>query len=238
MNIPERTLSEDGLEMHFATNHMGHFLLTCLIMPKLLKAAEGTRKGATRVINVSSLSPTVAGMRWSDLNFEKINKDLPEAEQPPYEMHKSFGAVNPEEKSYLPLEGYNQSKVANVLFGIAANKRWYEKHGVLSLAVHPGIVQTELGRYAAPETKAAVLELLKSGAFHIKSLGAGAATSLVAATDPGLGMPESKDGCENYGAYFIDCQISDKACARAVSSGEAEKLWNLSEELVNEQFPW
>jgi NAD(P)-dependent dehydrogenase (short-subunit alcohol dehydrogenase family) len=82
MNLPERTLTEDGLEMQFATNHIGHFLFTCLIMLKLLKAAESSFKGSTRVINVSSLSPTVAGMRWSDINFEKINKTLPKAEQP------------------------------------------------------------------------------------------------------------------------------------------------------------
>jgi NAD(P)-dependent dehydrogenase (short-subunit alcohol dehydrogenase family) len=115
MNIPERTLSEDGIEMQFTTNHIGHFLSTSLIMPKLIRAAESSPKGATRVIIVISLSPTVAGIRWSDINFEKINKELPEAEQPPYEMHGRWGTVNPEEKSYLPLEGYNQSKVANVL---------------------------------------------------------------------------------------------------------------------------
>ena len=240
MNIPERMLSEDGIEMQFATNHIGHFLFTCLIMPKLLKAAEGSPKGATRVINVTSLSPTVAGMRWSDINFEKINKDLPEAEQPPYDMHRRWGAIHPEEKSYLPLEGYNQSKVANVLFGIAANKRLYDKYRILSLAVHPGVIETELSRYAAPETIAAIQEMKKGGAFNIKTLGAGAATTLVAATDPRLGMSrtKSKDGQENYGAYLIDCQISDKACARAVSSDEAEKLWKLSEELVKEKFAW
>jgi len=238
MNIPERTLSEDGIEMHFATNHVGHFLFTCLVMPKLLKAAEGKAKGATRVINVTSLSPTRGGMRWSDLNFEKVNKDLPEAEQPNYAVQKAWGVINPEEKSYLPLEGYNQSKVGNVLFSIAANKRLYERYGILSLAVHPGVIQTELSRYAAPETMAAVQQMLRNSAFVLKTLGAGSATTLVAATDPALGMPEtkSKDGHENYGVYFVDCQISDKACARAVSSDEAEKLWQVSEELVKEKF--
>jgi len=240
MNGPERMLSEDGIEMSFATNHIGHFLFTSLIMPKLLKATEGSPKGATRVINVTSGSPTLAGMRWSDINFEKINRDLPEAEQPPYDLHRRWGVINPEEKSYIPLEGYNQSKVANVLFGIAANKRLYDKHGVLSLAVHPGVIQTELTRYTAPETVAAIQEMMKNGAFQLKTLGAGAATTLVAATDPQLGMskPESKDGKENYGAFLMDCQISDKGCARAVSSDEAEKLWKLSEELVKEQFSW
>ncbi|KUJ08195.1 putative short-chain dehydrogenase [Mollisia scopiformis] len=230
MNLPERQLSEDGLEMQFATNHIGHFLFTNLIMSKLIKGA--------RIVNVTSLSPTVAGMRWSDINFEKTNKDLPEAEQPPYEMHRRWGEVDPEEKSYLPLEGYNQSKVANVLFSIAANKLLYEKHGILSLAVHPGIIQTELGRYAAPETRAAIQEMRDSGMIHFKTLGAGAATSLVAATDPKLGMPGTKDGVENYGIYMMDCQISEKAGSRAVSNSEAERLWKLSEDLVKETFVW
>jgi NAD(P)-dependent dehydrogenase (short-subunit alcohol dehydrogenase family) len=57
MNLPECTLTEDSLEMQFATNHIGHFLFTCLIMSKLIKAAEESSKGATRIINVSSLSP-------------------------------------------------------------------------------------------------------------------------------------------------------------------------------------
>jgi NAD(P)-dependent dehydrogenase (short-subunit alcohol dehydrogenase family) len=240
MNIPERTLSEDGIEIQFATNHVGHFFFTSLVMPKLIKAAEGKPKGTTRVVNVTSLSPTVAGIRWSDINFEKINKTLPEDEQPPYGMHKMWGAVDPEEKSYLALEGYNQSKVANVLFSIAANKRLYEKYGILSLAVHPGIISTELSRYVAPETRTAINEMFKQGTFAYQTLGAGASTTLVAAVDPQLGLPEtrSEDGHENYGAYLIDCQISDRANARAVSSDGAERLWTLSEELVEKKFAW
>jgi NAD(P)-dependent dehydrogenase (short-subunit alcohol dehydrogenase family) len=238
MMIPERTITEDGIEKHFATNHIGHFLFTCLIMPKLIKAAEKNPKGATRIVNVSSGSPTVASMRWSDINFEKKNKDLPEAEQPTYWMHKVWGTVDAEEMSYIPLEGYNQSKVANVLFGIALNQRLYEKHGILSTAVHPGVIRTELSRDAKPETMAAVKAMAEQGVFTYKSQGAGAATSLVAALDPKLGVGEIRDGKENYGAFLTDCQISDGASALAVSSDEAEKLWKLSEELVKEQFVW
>ena len=36
----ERTTSEDGFELTFATNHLGHFLLTELLMPLLKKSAE------------------------------------------------------------------------------------------------------------------------------------------------------------------------------------------------------
>ena len=88
MLLPERTLSEDGIEMHFATNHIGHFLFTSLIMPKLIKAAENNSRGSTRIVNVTSLSPSFASMRWSDTNFDKINKDLPKQEQPNYDVHR------------------------------------------------------------------------------------------------------------------------------------------------------
>jgi hypothetical protein len=116
----------------------------------------------------------------------------------------------------------------------------YDKYGILSLAVYPGVIETELSRYAARETIAAVQDMKKSGVFYVKTLGAGTATTLVAATDPQLGMPrtELKDGNENYGAYLTYCQISDRADARAVSNKEAEKLWKLSEELVKERFDW
>lgn len=87
------------------------------------------------------------------------------------------------------------------MFGVAANKRLYDKHRILSLAVHPGVIETELARYAAPESVAVVQEWKKSRKLYIKTLGAGAATTLVAATDPRLGMPrtESKDGQETMG---------------------------------------
>ncbi|KFY65193.1 hypothetical protein V496_02734 [Pseudogymnoascus sp. VKM F-4515 (FW-2607)] len=238
MYVPERTLTEDGVEMHFATNHIGHFLFTCLIMLKLIASAKIGPKGATRVINVSSLSPTFAAIRWSDVNFERKNKDLPESEQPNYDVHRQWGTVDPENASYLPLEGYNQSKVANILFGIGANKRLYEKHGILSVGLHPGIIQTELSRTTSQEAFDAIGGMFTSGAFKFRSLGAGASTSLVAALDPKLKPGETRDGNENYGSYLIDCQISDKAHPLAVSSSEAEKLWKLSEKLVDEEFTW
>ncbi|KAL9086904.1 MAG: hypothetical protein Q9165_006910 [Trypethelium subeluteriae] len=238
MNIPKRTFNDDGIEIQFATNHIGHFLFTCLIMPKLLKAAETNERGTTRIVNISSGSPTVGSMRWSDMNFEKINKDLPEAEQPAYATHRLFGAKDPENESYLPLEGYNQSKVANLLFSIAINNRLYEEHGVLSLTVHPGVIPTELGRSALPETMKAVRAMADNKVFTYKTLGAGAATGAVAALDPKLGAGETREGKENWGVFLVDCQISDKAIPLAASSAEAEKLWKLSENLVKEKFAW
>lgn len=238
MGVQERTLTEDGIEMHFATNHIGHWLLTCLIMPKLIKAAEGRPKGATRVVNVTSASPTVSGMRWSDVNFERKNRDLPDAEQPAYEWFRAWGYENMADVSYNPLDGYNRSKVANVLFGIGANRRLYDKCGILSLAVHPGVISTELGRNFPAETMDAISAMKESGRISFKTVGAGASTSLVAALDPKLaqGVGETKNGSTNWGAYLADCQISSQADERAVSSEEAEKLWDLSEKLARQSF--
>ncbi|KAI8963524.1 putative short-chain dehydrogenase [Daldinia sp. FL1419] len=236
--IPERTINEDGIEIQFATNHVGHFLFTCLIMPKLLKAAEGNPKGATRIINVSSLSPVSARPRWSDVNFEKKSKELPEDEQPPYEMHRRWGLVEVEDKSYIPLEAYNQGKVANVLFSIALNKRLYEKYGILSISLHPGVISTELSRDATQSTRDLIDSWKKGGQIYFKTLGGGSATSLVAALDPKLGLPETKGDKENYGVYLIDCQVSDRANSYSTSSEGAERLWKLSEDLVKEKFTW
>ncbi|KAI0548489.1 putative short-chain dehydrogenase [Xylaria curta] len=238
MGIPERTLTEDGIELHFATNHIGHWLLTCSIMPKLIKAAENNPKGATRVVNVSSASPMRAPMRWSDLNFEKLNKDLPKEEQPHYDFIERWGYKDVQNKSYVGLDGYNMSKIANVLFGVGANKRLYEKYGILTLAVHPGVIATELGRNFPPENRKAIDDMLDSGLFTYRTLGAGASTSLVAALDPKLGPGETRDGKENYGVYLDACQITDKALPGNVSDASGERLWKLSEELVKEKFEW
>lgn len=43
-----KTLSENGIELHLATNHLGHFLFTLLLMPRILKSSPA------RIINVTS----------------------------------------------------------------------------------------------------------------------------------------------------------------------------------------
>ncbi|EXJ55357.1 hypothetical protein A1O7_08284 [Cladophialophora yegresii CBS 114405] len=236
--IPERTLTEDGIEMTFATNHIGHFLFTCLIMPKLIEAAKANPKGATRIVNVSSRAAEGGGIRWSDVNFNKKSRELPEVEQPNYKLLEMWGIHNGADLSYIPLEAYTQSKAAGILFGIGLTKMLYEKYGILSLAIHPGIINTELARYSTKEQMDAIKARERSGLIKYKTLGQGAATSLVAALDPKLGFSETHDGKEGYGAYLVDCQISQNAHPRAKSSEEAEKLWKLSEDLVGEKFSW
>jgi NAD(P)-dependent dehydrogenase (short-subunit alcohol dehydrogenase family) len=64
MALPRRTTT-DGFEMQFGTNHFGHFALTGLLLPLLLKA------DAPRVVTVSSQGHRMGRMRWEDFNWEQ-----------------------------------------------------------------------------------------------------------------------------------------------------------------------
>ncbi|KAJ3540961.1 hypothetical protein NM208_g4823 [Fusarium decemcellulare] len=64
MMIPAFTKTPEGIEMHFGVNHIGHFLLTNLIMPVLLKSPSPC------VVNVSSAAHRSSPVRFDDYNFE------------------------------------------------------------------------------------------------------------------------------------------------------------------------
>ncbi|KEY63926.1 hypothetical protein S7711_10262 [Stachybotrys chartarum IBT 7711] len=63
MLVPEFTTTPEGIEMHFGTNHIGHFLFTNLIMPALLVSP------APRVVNISAASHRSSPIRFDDYNF-------------------------------------------------------------------------------------------------------------------------------------------------------------------------
>ncbi len=59
----------EGFEMQFGTNHVGHFLLTCLLVPQLLADPP------SRVINLSSGGHRGSDIVWDDVNFERRDYD-------------------------------------------------------------------------------------------------------------------------------------------------------------------
>ena len=63
----ERTA--EGFEMQFGTNHVGHFLLTCLLVPALLAGAP------SRVVNLSSGGHMGSDIVWDDPNFKRRDYD-------------------------------------------------------------------------------------------------------------------------------------------------------------------
>lgn len=112
--------TQDDFEMQFGVNHLGHFLLTNLLLDKIKSSAPA------RIINVSSHAHTQYGS--DKLNFDKVFDDLNS------------------EKNYNSLTAYRQSKLANVLFTRELSRR-LQGTNVTANSLHPGIVNTELTRY-------------------------------------------------------------------------------------------
>jgi NAD(P)-dependent dehydrogenase (short-subunit alcohol dehydrogenase family) len=65
MALEEFQTTKEGVEIQFGTNHLGHFLLTNLIMSKILAAGKGAR-----IVNLSSTGFELAGVRFDDYNFK------------------------------------------------------------------------------------------------------------------------------------------------------------------------
>lgn len=122
-----------------------------------------------------------------------------------------FGIKDAKDKKYISNEAYTQSKAANVLFGIGLTKHAYDRHGILSISVHPRVIRTELERHMSKEERDYLTTMFKNGSLTSKAPVSGASTTLVAAIDPKLGPPEIKHGHDNYGAFLVDFQVSTRA---------------------------
>jgi NAD(P)-dependent dehydrogenase (short-subunit alcohol dehydrogenase family) len=195
-----------GFELQFGTNHLGHFLFTVLLVPSLLAAAAAGER-ETRVVCLSSAAHRFGGMDFDDPNYEHRDYD-------------KWGA-------------YGQSKTANALFAVALDQRLRDR-GVRTFSVHPGVIQTELGRHLTQQDQETVLGAIPSDEY--KTVPQGAATSVWAATSPDL---EGKGG-----VYLEDCHIAEPGLPgerggvqdHAIDPALADRLWHLSEELVDETF--
>ena len=147
---------------------------------------------------------------------------------------------------YKPFVAYGRSKTANVLFAVEFDRR-HRARGVCATAVHPGGINTELGRHVDAATLVAWVtemnvQLAATGKppFQLKSVAQGAATSIWA------GVVASAD--EVGGHYCENChvtrnllvgdvdEVSEGVRAYALDPVRAAALWDKSEELVGERF--
>lgn len=174
-------------------------------------------KSGGRLVNLSS-----SGHRFSDVNLEDPNFEHTE--------YSEFGA-------------YGRSKTANVLFAVEFDRR-HKANGVRATAVHPGGIQTELGRHLKPEVIQAMIDDMArqaaaggAPAFEWKTIPQGAATSVWA----GVVAP-----ADAVGAHFCeDCHVAEimegadiRAGVRAyaLDPDHAKALWAKSEDMVGERF--
>jgi NAD(P)-dependent dehydrogenase (short-subunit alcohol dehydrogenase family) len=159
-----------------------------------------------------------------------------------------FGAVDFEDphyerRPYDKWQAYGQAKTANIWHALALDRR-LAGDGVRAFAVHPGMIVTELGRHLTPEDIQAMRARVASAAASSGGGGArwkqpaqGAATQVWAATAPEL---EGRGGL-----YLEDCHIAGPSPDLGAPSGyapwaldtsSAERLWGLSEAMVDERF--
>ena len=155
----QASFTEDGFELTFGTNHLGHFLLTYLLLEDLKRSAPA------RVITVSSElhNPDHAGGPAPDFDYENLKG----------------------EKDYHPQIFYRNSKLANMWFAYELQRR-LAGTGVTSNAVCPGFVPAAIAaRRKSPLARFFYAQIMSRMPFA-RSLEQASSSYLVAATAPNL----------------------------------------------------
>ncbi|NCP14798.1 MAG: SDR family NAD(P)-dependent oxidoreductase [Sphingomonadales bacterium] len=170
------------------------------------------RGTAKRIVNLSSRGHHMAPVDFDDPHFTQ--------------------------RPYDPWTSYGQSKTANVLFTVGIEQR-YAVMGIHAYAVHPGGIETNLGRHMTPEMREALMARIGSrdGGFQWKTIPQGAATTCWAATAAEL---EGRGGiyCEDCHVAEIDDESASGGVRRyALNPSFADRLWKLSEEMTGAKFP-
>lgn len=148
---------------------------------------------------------------------------------------------NFEASEYTPWESYGRSKTANILFTKGLEDRFADR-GIHAYAVHPGGIQTNLGRHLTEEDTKFLMERMKQQAEEtgkqtmFKTIPQGAATQSWAATAPEL---EGAGGvyCEDcHVAQVDDVSTNGGVRSYALEKANADRLWALSEQMTGEVF--
>ncbi|KAG5024377.1 hypothetical protein JHK86_020291 [Glycine max] len=157
----EHAISEDGVEMTFATNYLGHFVMTNLLVKKMVETAKETGVQG-RIVNVSSsIHGWFSGDAISYLALMSRNK-----------------------RHYDATRAYALSKLANVFHTKELARRLQQMGANVTVnCVHPGIVRTRLTR----EREGLLTDLVFFLASKLlKTIPQAAATTCYVATHPRL----------------------------------------------------
>lgn len=167
--------------------------------------------GNARIINLTSSAHRLSPFREYDPFFEK--------------------------EEYNKLAAYGQSKTAAVLFTLELDRR-YADRGVRSTAVHPGLIDTELGRYFTEDEMVFLKDGIPEG-ISMKDVSQGSATTVWAAC--------IDDFDSLAGKFCEDCAVADEindadedgrgVLPHALDKTAAEKLWAMAEQWSGDRFP-
>jgi NAD(P)-dependent dehydrogenase (short-subunit alcohol dehydrogenase family) len=183
----------------------------------LVNRIASLMNSGARLVNLSS-----AGHRFSDVDLDDPN----------------FART-----TYAEFVAYGRSKTANILFAVEFDRR-HKPRGVRATAVHPGGIQTELGRHLAGDVLQRMIDRINAqnaasgeAPLQWKTIPQGAATSVWAGA--------VADAGEVGGRYCEDCHVAALAEGDGIRSGvrayaldpdRAKALWAKSEEMVGERF--
>ncbi|KAK7048930.1 short-chain dehydrogenase/reductase family protein [Favolaschia claudopus] len=199
----------DGFESQMATAHIGPFLLTKLIAPKLLATSSSTY--TPRVVVVSSDGHTFG----SGVDLDAI--------------------VHPKPEGYSNTGAYFQAKSANILFAIELSRRSEGK--IKAYSLHPGMIFTNLMEKEANKPFLIQVGALNSDGrpgdkYPFKTIPQGAATSDIMNT-----FVLNVRSIDQPGAYLKDCVVAnDQAASHSRDTEIAKKLWMVTEEALREKF--
>jgi len=136
-----------------------------------------------------------------------------------YNFKKPF--EDTKEKKYSALVQYQQSKLGNILLAKEFPKRIPE---IEAVSLHPGVIDTNLGRHLNGFIKVVISVLAIIGAVERKkTTKQGAATTVTCATMPTESL--------QIGAYYQDCEVAEEAeCAKNMD--DAKKLYDQCDDVT------
>ena len=208
----QRQQTADGFEIQFGTNVLGHFVLTAVLLPALVRAAVGHPQ-RPRVVTIASIAH-----KQGRIGFDNLLSA----------------------KSYGPMVAYRQSKLADLMLAFELDRRLRAAappiSGVMSVAAHPGVANTNL--FQAGEFNS-VERLVRRGlgaaiGALLNSEAQGAVPTLFAATSPDVadggyygpqGLLEMRGG--DVGLAKVAPQALDQAATARLWS-ECERLTGIS----------
>ena len=200
-------LTADGFEMQFGTNHLGHFLLTKLLMPLIFNGVD------KRIVNLSSRAHHLSTIDLIDPNFKERE----------YEKWKSYGQSKT--ANILFSVGLEKRFSSVGIHSIAVHPGGI----VTNLGRHMTDQDMEWMMKRMEETQ-------KAGGKGLKTIPQGAATTCWAATSVDLSETGGVY-CEDCHIAKIDDEAADGGVrSYALEQSTADGLWALSEDLVGETF--
>ncbi|MEV0095038.1 SDR family oxidoreductase [Streptomyces sp. NPDC050738] len=208
MTPPERQTTDDGFELQFGTNHLGHFALVAHLLPLL-------RAGRARVTSQVSIAANRGAINWDDLNWERSYSG-----QRAYSQSKiAFGLFG--------LELNRRSAAGD--WGITSNLSHPGIAPTSLLAARP-----ELGR-DKDTLGVRMIRAMSARGILVGTVRSAQLPALYAATSPDA-EPGRFYGPNGPG-HLGGAPGVQKLYSRLSSPEQARRIWQISEELTRVPFP-